>query len=156
MIRITRETDYGIVLLTLMAQHVDQPCSATHLAKQRQLPLPMVSKILKALARSGLLKSQRGAQGGYSLALPPAEISAADIIDALEGPIAITECSNAAVSHNCMHQDHCAISNHWGRINQAIRRALENISLLEMSQPPLVTVSPPSLDRAGAASLKAS
>ncbi len=152
MIRITRETDYGIVLLTLMARNADQSYSASSLAQQRQLPLPMASKILKALTRSGLLISQRGAQGGYSLARPPQEISAADIIDALEGPIAITECSNSEVSQSCMHQDHCGVSNHWSRINKAIRHALENISLLEMSQPPLVTLPSPNLGRVSAAS----
>jgi len=136
MLRITRDTDYGIVLLTLMAQHADQPYSATALAKQRRLPLPTVSKILKLLTRAGLLISQRGPQGGYTLARPPAEMSAADIIDALEGPIAITECSAEAL-HHCTQQADCAMSNHWHRINDAIRAALANISLLEMSQPPM-------------------
>jgi Rrf2 family protein len=86
MIRITREADYGILLMTGLAQADGQPRSAAALAQQRRLPLPMVSKILKALTRSGLLNSQRGAQGGYSLARPATEISAADIISALEGP----------------------------------------------------------------------
>lgn len=140
MLRITRETDYGIVLLTTMVREANPPYSAAVLARQRQLPLPMVSKILKALARVGLLVSQRGAQGGYSLARPPEEISAADIIDALEGPIAITECSGDTL-HTCAHESHCALSSHWHRINSAIREALENISLLDLSQPPPVPVS---------------
>ena len=139
MIRITRETDYGIVLMTTMVKDTNPPYSAAALAKQRGLSLPMVSKILKALARAGLLVSQRGAQGGYSLARPPKEISAADIIDALEGPIAITECS-AADLHACMHENHCSVSGHWHRINSAIREALENVSLLEMSRPSPVPV----------------
>jgi FeS assembly SUF system regulator len=139
MIRITRETDYGIVLMTTMARDAKSPYSAAVLAKQRGLSLPMVSKILKALARAGLLVSQRGAQGGYSLARPPEEISAADIIDALEGPIAITECS-ATDLHACMHENYCSVSGHWHRINSAIREALENVSLLEMSRPSPVPV----------------
>jgi FeS assembly SUF system regulator len=134
MIRITREADYGILLMTCLTQADGQPRSAAVLAQQRRLPLPMVSKILKTLARAGLLTSQRGAQGGYSLARPPAAISAADIIGALEGPIAITECSGE--NHDgCSRLEHCEISGHWPRINQAIYAALQSISLLEMSRP---------------------
>lgn len=134
MIRITREADYGIVLMTCLAQAEGQPRSAATLAQQRQLPLPMVSKILKSLARAGLLTSQRGAQGGYSLARPAAEISAADIIGALEGPIAITECSTG--DHDgCSRLEHCEVSGHWSRINQAIHAALQSINLQEMSRP---------------------
>jgi FeS assembly SUF system regulator len=140
MIRITRETDYGFVLMTTMVRDANPPYSAAALAKQRGLSLPMVSKILKALARAGLLVSQRGAQGGYNLARPPAEISAADIIDALEGPIAITACS-ADELPACLHENHCTVSGHWHRINSAIREALENISLLEMSRPPPLPIS---------------
>ena len=94
----------------------------------------MVSKILKALARAGLLTSQRGVQGGYSLARPATEISAADIIGALEGPLAITECSTE-IHDGCARQEHCEVSNHWPRINQAIYTALQSISLEEMSHP---------------------
>jgi FeS assembly SUF system regulator len=134
MIRITREADYGILLMTGLAQAGGQPRSAAALAQQRRLPLPMVSKILKTLARAGLLVSQRGVQGGYCLARPSADISAADIIGALEGPIAITECS--AENHDgCSRLDHCEVSGHWPRINQAIHAALQSISLLEMSRP---------------------
>ena len=134
MIRITREADYGILLMTGLAQAESQALSAAVLAQQRRLPLPMASKILKALARAGLLVSQRGAQGGYSLARSPAAISAADIIGALEGPIAITECSGK--NHDgCSRLEHCEVSGHWPRINQAIHAALQSISLLEMSRP---------------------
>jgi FeS assembly SUF system regulator len=134
MIRITREADYGILLMTGLAQIGSQSRSAAALAQQRRLPLPMVSKILKALTRSGLLNSQRGAQGGYSLARPATEISAADIISALEGPLAITECS-ADAHDGCARQEHCEVSGHWPRINQAIHTALQSISLAEMSRP---------------------
>ncbi len=133
MMRITREADYGILLMTGLAQSEGQPCSAAALAQQRRLPLPMVSKILKTLTRSGLLTSQRGAQGGYCLARPASEISAADIIHALEGPLAITECS--AAHEGCARQEHCDVSGHWPRINQAIYAALHGISLAEMSRP---------------------
>lgn len=132
MIRITREADYGILLMTSLAQAAGEPRSAAALAQQRQLPLPMVSKILKALTRNGLLLSQRGALGGYSLARAAGAISAADIISALEGPLAITECSGEA-EQGCARQEHCDVSNHWPRINQAIYAALQGISLAEMS-----------------------
>jgi FeS assembly SUF system regulator len=135
MIRITREADYGILLMTGLAQSEGQPRSAAALAQQRRLPLPMVSKILKALTRTGLLNSQRGAQGGYSLARPAVEISAADIISALEGPLAITECSADDAHEGCARQEHCDVSGHWPRINQAIHTALQSISLAEMSRP---------------------
>lgn len=144
MIRITREADYGIVLLTCMVQDAKPPYSAAMLARQCQLPLPMVSKILKLLAREGLLISQRGAQGGYSLARSPEEISAADIIDALEGPVAITECSTGLPSA-CAHEEHCAVGGHWTRINEVIREALHKISLLELSRPAPVYVNLPHL-----------
>lgn len=140
MIRITRETDYGIVLMTFMARNSGEPHSAAHLAERHNLSLPMVSKILKALAKGGLLVSQRGVKGGYSLARKPQQISVVEIIDALEGPIAITECTHGEPSE-CVHQDYCGVSNHWSRINDAIRKALENISLWEMSRPRAVAVS---------------
>ncbi len=135
MIRITREADYGILLMTGLAQTEGQPRSAAALAQQRRLPLPMVSKILKALTRAGLLNSQRGAQGGYHLARPAMDISAADIISALEGPLAITECSADDAHEGCVRQEHCDVSGHWPRINQAIHTALQSISLAEMSRP---------------------
>jgi len=135
MLRITRETDYGIVLMTALAltEPFGESLSATALAKQCQLPLPMVSKILKALTQASLLVSQRGAHGGYSLARPAANVSVVDIIEALEGPIAITECSSDD-PQLCAYHQQCSVSSHWNRINEAIRAALQNISLQEMSQ----------------------
>ncbi|MFO1352467.1 MAG: SUF system Fe-S cluster assembly regulator [Gammaproteobacteria bacterium] len=135
MIKITRETDYGIVLMSAAAQDAALAKSAAALAKRCHLPLPMVSKILKALANAGLLVSQRGAHGGYALARSATAISVADIIEALEGPIAMTECSTAD-PNACLYHEHCTVSSHWHRINVAIRDALRNISLLEMSRLP--------------------
>ena len=146
MIRITRETDYGIVLASFLARHRDRAYSAADLAKHQRLPLPMVSKILKTLTRTGLLTSQRGVKGGYSLSRSPEAISAADIIDALEGPIAMTECTDETLA-TCIHQGHCSVSGHWQRINHALREALERISLLELSRPQQLQVSLPAIDR---------
>lgn len=134
MIKITRETDYGIVLTAFMAAHEHQAFSAASLARQRGLPLPMVSKILKLLTRAGLLQSRRGARGGYCLSRSPDQISVADIVDALEGPIAITECS-ANTTPDC--QSHCTVSGHWHRINRQVRHALDSITLRQMSEPPV-------------------
>src|SRR5215207_6380300 len=106
MIRITKQTDYGIVVLTHLANHAERQYNAPELAAEAHLPLPMVSKILKLLTKDGLLVSHRGVKGGYSLAQHPAEISMASIIAALEGPIAITECIDTS---DCSHQPICKV-----------------------------------------------
>ncbi len=98
-----------------------------------RLPLPTVSKILKLLAREGLLASHRGVKGGYSLAPPAEEISMAEIIAALEGPIAITECIERRA--RLLHEPLCPVRGNWQRINEAVRTALDGISLAEMAQP---------------------
>ena len=142
MIRITRETDYSIVLLTTLAQlGPEESLSATALAKQCHLPLPMVGKVLKTLAHANILNSQRGAHGGYSLARPATAISITEIVEALEGPIAITECS--VQDDACAYQAHCGVSAHWSRINVAIREALQGISLHEMSNLPPIQIGYP-------------
>ncbi|HEV2855539.1 MAG TPA: SUF system Fe-S cluster assembly regulator [Thermoanaerobaculia bacterium] len=133
MIRITKQTDYGIVLLTHLAAHPDRPYNAPELSAEARLPLPMVSKILKLLAKEGLLVSHRGVKGGYSLSRTAAEITMAEIIAALEGPIAITEC--VSVESDCTHEALCPVRSNWRRINDAVRTALVGISLAEMAQP---------------------
>ncbi|HEX4952747.1 MAG TPA: SUF system Fe-S cluster assembly regulator [Thermoanaerobaculia bacterium] len=131
MIRITRLTDYGIVLLSHLAVEPTRLYTAPELATEARLPAPMVSKILKKLARSGLLASHRGAHGGYNLGRPAAEITVAEIITALEGPIAVTECIEDA----CGNQAFCPVEGNWQRINRAILEALAGITLAEMSRP---------------------
>jgi FeS assembly SUF system regulator len=133
MIRITKQTDYGIVLMTHLAGHPDRPYNAPELAAEARLPLPMVSKILKLLARDGLLVSHRGVKGGYSLARTPEEISVASIIASLEGPIAITECVDTVNVGACSHEALCQVRGNWQRINDALLQALEGISLAEMN-----------------------
>lgn len=133
MIRITKQTDYGVVLLTHFASYPDRQTNAPELAAETQLPLPMVSKILKLLVRERLLVSHRGVKGGYSLARLPEEITMAEIISALEGPISLTEC--VEVSSDCSHEHSCSVRSNWQRINDAVRGALEGITLAEMKQP---------------------
>ena len=134
MIRMTKQADYGIVLLSHMAPQPERLFSATELAEETQLPQPTASKILKLLARGGLLASQRGVHGGYCLSRAPSEISVAAVIEALDGPIAITECIDDSPGE-CSHERLCAVQGNWKRINEAIRQALEGITLAEMSHP---------------------
>lgn len=134
MIRITKQADYGIVLLTRLAQDPEQIFNATELAQETQLPAPTVSKILKILARAGLLDSHRGVKGGYSLARRADEVTVVDIISALDGPIAITECIDDSPGE-CSKEPFCGVRANWQRINEAIRGALEEITLAEMMHP---------------------
>lgn len=134
MIRITRQTDYGILLLSHMAT---RPLSEVHTAKDAaklsKISLPMVSKTLKALARAGLVVSQRGVKGGYRLATQPSRISIGDVIEALEGPIGITECSFNPGA--CEQEGKCPVQTNWQRISVAMRDALEKIPISELSLP---------------------
>jgi FeS assembly SUF system regulator len=133
MIRISKQTDYGIVLLTQMATRADHQYNAPDLAAEARLPLPMVSKILKLLTREGVLASHRGVKGGYSLARHPEAISMAEIIAALEGPVAITECVDE--EGDCAHERLCPVRSNWHRINEAVLAALQGITLAEMAHP---------------------
>ena len=130
MIRISKLTDYGTVLLAHLARNPDVVCSSADIAAHTGIALPTASKLLKSLARNGLVISTRGANGGYRLAHDARDISAADIIDALEGPVSITECS-ASDSH-CDIEADCSVGNAWQRINVAIRIALQEISLVDL------------------------
>lgn len=130
MLRMSRLTDYATVVLAQMASAPTRLHTASELAAITGLTQTTVSKLLKTLARSGLLSSQRGASGGYTLARPAAGISAADVLDALEGPVALTECSTD--SGGCEYEAQCRVGNAWQVINAGIRRALEDISLVDL------------------------
>ena len=130
MLRISKLTDYGTVLLAHLAANPRAVCSAADVAAATGIALPTVSKLLKSLARSGLVASTRGANGGYQLSRSPQAISAADIIDALEGPVSITECSSA--ESLCEHENICSVGGAWQRINVAIRRALDDVTLSDL------------------------
>jgi FeS assembly SUF system regulator len=134
-IRLSRLSDYGIVLMAQLAGRAGAdgaPHNAREVAAEAHLPLPVVSKILKALARRGLLVSHRGAKGGYSLARPPEAITAAEMIAALEGPIGLTEC--AAHPGVCVQEPSCHVREPWQRINAAVRRALAQVTLADLAQ----------------------
>lgn len=130
MLRISKLTDYGTVVLAHLAANSAAVCSAADVAGATGIAPPTVSKLLKSLARAGLVASTRGANGGYRLSRSPSEISAADVIDALEGPVSITECS--ASDSLCEHEDSCSVGSSWQRINVAIRRALNDVTLNDL------------------------
>jgi FeS assembly SUF system regulator len=134
-LRITKQTDYGIVLLSRMAAEPERLFNAPELAAEAQLPLPTVSKILKLLARDHVLASHRGVKGGYSLARPAEELTIAEVITCLDGPIAMTECVDDEAPGVCQQEGHCPTQANWQVINQAVRRALEGITLREMAEP---------------------
>jgi len=134
MIRLTRISDYGIVLMTQLAARGDHaPRNARQVATAARLPLPVVRKILKVLTREGLLASHRGSKGGYSLARSPEQISAAEMIAALDGPIGLTEC----VIHpgRCEQEAACHVREPWKRINAVVHHALSSVTLADLARP---------------------
>lgn len=134
MMRMTKQADYAIVLMTYFARaEPDLVLSARDLANTAHLPIPTVTKLLKIMARDGLLVSQRGLKGGYSLAREPQDISVAQVITAIEGPIAITQCSGNA--SGCAKSARCPTQENWSMIDKAVREALNGISIDEMSRP---------------------
>lgn len=131
MLRISKLADYGTVLMTHMAKHPELLHTAKTIAASTHITLPMVSKILKLLTQASLLTSARGAQGGYSLALAPNQINVMDIIAALDGNMALTDCSSSA--SGCSLELICSIRNNWRLINQVVYDALTTISLAELA-----------------------
>src|SRR5260370_18771001 len=135
MIRLGKLTDYGLVLMTHIAQNHDRLLhTARSLAAESRLPLPTVSKLLKELLQGGLLVSHRGIKGGYSLARKPREISVAEIIAVIEGPISLTECSTD-ISGLCDLDPCCPTKNNQRIISQAVRGPVDNVTLSDLSQP---------------------
>lgn len=139
MLRMSKLTDYGTVVLAWLAAAESGLHTAPDVAEHTGLAEPTVRKLLKTLVRAGLVESVRGAAGGYQLARPAERITAAEILDALEGPVAITECSSD--HSNCDLESHCGMSSKWQGINRSIREALHTISLADMASraplPPL-------------------
>jgi FeS assembly SUF system regulator len=145
MLRISRLTDYATVILASLAEQPDRVQTATALAEQTRIAAPTVSKLLKQLQRAGLVISTRGLRGGYQLSRPATQISAAAILDALEGPIALTDC---AVGHgNCEIEDSCRVGRVWQRLNLAVRRSLYEISLAQLAGIDATQVRLPPLER---------
>ncbi len=133
MLRISKLTDYGVVLSTHLAG-LTEPKSVRELAVETGLPEPTVSKVLKTLSKAQVVTSRRGVHGGYSLSRPPHEISIVEVITALEGPIAVTECTDESDDASCAHETHCSVRGNWQRINDAVLTALRAITLDEMAR----------------------
>jgi FeS assembly SUF system regulator len=131
MLRISRLTDYATVILASLADDPAHVKTASALSGQTRIAAPTVSKLLKQLQRAGLVCSTRGLHGGYQLARPASEMSAAAILDALEGPLALTDC--AAGHGQCGIEDTCRVGRVWQRLNVAIRRSLHEVTLAQLA-----------------------
>ena len=133
MLRVTKLTDYATVVLTVLAARPGEVLSATELAEAAGLEPPTVSKLLKPLAQAGLVEGLRGVRGGYRLARAATDISLVEIVEAMEGPLAITECSH---DHSqCGIADQCGVRSNWRLINDVLAEALRGVTLAQMLHP---------------------
>ena len=140
MLRISKLSDYATALLARMAQ-LGTPISAPALAADTRIPPTTVAKLLKQLAKSELVSATRGISGGYQLSRAPRLINVAQVLAALEGPLALTECS--AHDGNCLRAGFCGTKNHWRKINRALITALETVTLADLAAPEYVPVFTP-------------
>ena len=132
--RLTHLADYAVVMMTAAARR--EACarlSATDLAEETGVPLPTAQKLMQKLAAHGLLVGQRGSGGGYALARPVGDISLADIVEAVEGPIVLTMCADG-VNHECALDQHCRVKPHMSVVGDAIRTSLSAVSLQELAR----------------------
>jgi FeS assembly SUF system regulator len=132
MLRLNKLTDYAIVLLARMSQKGDGVVTAAELSDSTGLPLPTVSKILKCLGKSVLVEAHRGAAGGYKIGRAPSLITMVDIIEAMDGPIAITDCVEISEHEPCQFVSQCSVHGNWDKVNNAIRDALKAVTLADM------------------------
>ena len=132
--RLSNLADYAVVTMSAAARHCGGGrTSASELASETGLPVPTVQKLVSKLTAAGLLRSTRGAGGGLQLARPAAAISLADIIEAVEGPIALTSCVDAD-RHDCALEGSCKVQPHWPIVNTALRGALADVSLVQLAR----------------------
>lgn len=135
MIKLSRLADYAVVLLTQMGPEPKGVHNALELAVSTGLPVPTVSKVLANLARQGVLLSVRGAKGGYRLGAAPERISVARVIAAIDGPIALTQCVDHT-AEDCTVEALCPSRAGWHKINQAVERALAEVSIADLMGTP--------------------
>ncbi len=134
--RLSSLADYAVVMMSAAARVCGATrLNATLLAEETGLPLPTVQKLVSRLSTAGLIESSRGTGGGFRLSRPPSAISLADIIEAIEGPIAMTACVDAG-SHDCVVEGNCRVKPHWNAVNGAVRGALAGVSLASLSSLP--------------------
>jgi FeS assembly SUF system regulator len=130
MIRMSKLTDYAIVILAHLAR-AERTLTAQDLSDRSRVPLPTVSKLCKELSRAGLLQSHRGRHGGYALTRPPEQISVAEVVEALEGPIALTECGSPG-AEPCGIEPSCIAKGTWDPVSRAVQSALRALPLSEI------------------------
>ncbi|MDX8388523.1 MAG: SUF system Fe-S cluster assembly regulator [Ghiorsea sp.] len=131
MLRLSKMTDYGVLLMSELAKDADHVQRAPDLADATHIPQPTVRKVMTALIQSNMVESSRGVNGGYRLQRNPSEITVRELIHCLEGHIALTDCETSG-SKACEQSDVCGTRKNWLKINQAMRDALQNISLKDM------------------------
>ena len=141
MIRLTNLADYAVVVMTAAARCPGAKLSAAAVATTTGIPAPTVAKLMGTLARAGLLTASRGVAGGFTLAGEPAAISIAAIIEAVDGPIALTNCL-AGETHDCAIEGHCGVRGHWAPINRAVRGALAAVTLADLVKPAMTATEP--------------
>lgn len=133
--RLSSLADYAVVMMTAAARHCGGArLNATLLAEETGVPLPTAQKLVSRLAAAGLLDSTRGTGGGFRLARPAAAISLADVIEAVEGRIALTACIEGA-AHDCAIESGCHVKPHWAVVNEAVRGALASVPLSRLARP---------------------
>jgi FeS assembly SUF system regulator len=131
--RLSNLADYAVVLMSAAARHCGEPrISAATLSTETGVPMSTVHKLVHMLVKAGLLRSVRGAGGGVKLARPAAAISVADIIEAVEGPIAMTACLEVG-RHDCVLEGACSVQAHWPVVNGAVKGALAGVTLASLS-----------------------
>ncbi|MBA4047930.1 MAG: SUF system Fe-S cluster assembly regulator [Sphingomonas sp.] len=132
--RLSSLADYAVVMMSAAARHcgVSGRLNATLLSEETGIPLPTVQKLVSRLSAAGLIESARGTGGGFRLSRPPASISLADIVEAVEGPIAMTACVDEG-RHDCQIEENCRVKPHWNAVNGAVRGALAGVSLASLS-----------------------
>ena len=135
MIRLTNLADYAVVVMTAAARAPGGRLSAARVAEATGIPAPTVAKLMGTLARGGLLTASRGVAGGFTLASNPGAINIAAIVEAVDGPIALTNCLSGE-AHDCAIEGHCGVRGHWGPINRAVRDALAAVTLADLVQAP--------------------
>ena len=146
MIRLTNLADYAVVVMAAAAREPGVKLSAARVAELTMIPAPTVAKLMGTLARGGLLTASRGVAGGFTLSRDPANISVVDVVEAVDGPIALTSCAGNDVN-DCVMEGHCAVRGHWAPINQAVRGALAAVTLADLVRPaaaaaPLAAAAP--------------
>lgn len=140
MLRLSRMTDYGVAAMSELARRPGVTRTAADLAEATGLPVPTVAKLLKSLARAGLVRSMRGAAGGYCVDRPAGAISIRAVIEALEGPTVLVACLEEG-DGRCSIERLCPVQGRWAAVNAAVKTALDAVSLADLLPP-----APPAFD----------